>query len=198
MSRDDIILKGGKKLLAVLDEAIEKGPWDKTIFLRAAGKKLREFRFRLRASLQIDDPDASKGKDLADRIADRAGQTEVYVYLYNADGQNLEKWSKLVATLRMQAVSRPVYSRENDIQELIRSKPNKNNEAYVAVYVSKEDIVTPKESSPKDKFGNDLLLLKDKAVKVENISRFMHVTGEYAFEAGQLIRKGDIQYMDFS
>ena len=200
MEKDSFLIDAAKKFLTVLDGAIEKGPWEKTILLRATGKKLRELRFRVRTALgEKAEPDTDGPKHLADRIAERVGQLEVYVYLYNADGQSIAKWEKLILSLRAQSVSRPIYTNERDVREFIRSKPNKVNEGYAAIYINKDDIIEPVNTEPpRDKLGNPLLLAKDTAVKANNVTRFTHISGQYALKDGRLVREGDINYMDFT
>lgn len=200
MEKDSFLIDKAKKMLEVLEEALEKAPWEKSILLRATGQKLRELRSRLRTALgDKATPETDGPNTLADRIAERVGQVEVYVYLYNADGQSIPKWEKLISTLKSQSISRPIYANEKDVQEFIRSKPNKLNEGYVSIYVNKDDIVEPVNTAPpKDKLGNPLIMTKDNAVKPENVTRFVHFTGQYILQDQKLVRQGDASYMDFT
>ncbi len=85
------------------------------------------------------------------------------------------------------------------MRALIRSKVHKINEAYIAVYVSKTDIIPPveKDQIAHDRLGHELLKIKEGAIKPENITRFMHATGQYVFKDNQLIKQGELEYMDF-
>ena len=134
---------------------------------------------------------------LANRVAERTGQQEVFISLYNADGGNLQKWAKLLQGVSRQVVTRPIYAQEKEICALIRSKLNKKNEAYLAVYIDRDDVIEMAEDkAPKDRLGHHLLVTKDGAIKLENVTRFIHESGQYILKDGQLIRQGDAQYVD--
>jgi intracellular multiplication protein IcmQ len=201
MSQDDEELKHNLKILKALDEALQFGPWEESNFLQATGRKLKQIRDKFKASLNLESfasNYAEHPNHLANRIAARVGQEEVFISLYNADGNNLPKWEKIVNSLSNNIVTRPIYHLENDIRALIRSKMHKENEAYVAIYISSSDVIhVPQEKMMVDRLGHELLIAKDGAVKPENIIRFMHATGRYLFKDHKLIRQGDIEYVDF-
>lgn len=183
-----------------LDKAVREGPWEKSAILRALGKIFRELHFRFKEDLGIGSNNNPVVEDhIANRIAQRKGQIEVFISLYNTDGDDLKKWQKQIATISQSMVTRPVYSSERDIRALIRSKVNKKNEGYVAAYIDASDIILSRQEqrSLKDKFDHQLLLIKDKAISAKNITRFIHVSGEYLYKDEKLIRSGDIQYTEF-
>lgn len=61
--------------------------------------------------------------------------------------------------------------------------------AYVAIYISQSDILhLSADKAPVDKLGKPLLTLKDKSISLENISRFVHVSGVYRYSNGRLIK----------
>jgi intracellular multiplication protein IcmQ len=191
-----------KILLKSLEKTIKEGPWDESVYLSNIGKKLKEYHYRIKEALQAletsDHTQPSKTSDLAHRIAQRAGQTEVFISLYNAQGNDLAKWAKLLMGLQAQAVSRPIYADEDDVRALVRSKVHKQSEAYVVVYVDKDKIIPLAEDVlPRDKLGHVLLTLKDGAVKPQQVVSFMHASGRYVFKDNKLVRIGDIEYLDF-
>ncbi|GAI86121.1 unnamed protein product, partial [marine sediment metagenome] len=65
-----------EKIIAILDKAIKDGPWDKTIFLKASGKNLRELRAGLHAYME-----ALKGPETAESNAATGTQTR-YLTVY--------------------------------------------------------------------------------------------------------------------
>lgn len=201
--------KTAKDVLKALDDTIEKGPWEKTVFLGAIGKKLKEVRFKFKNRMRFLDPsfEETEVEQVAKQVAEQeavlaipektADQDEAFVSLYNADGINLEKWTKLLLALDKQIVTRPVYGSENEIRGIMRAKTVRKNDAYAAFYVNKADIIQPKEGKvPMDRMGNPLLMLRDSALKMENITRFCHETGVYVLRGGVLQRTGDMNYME--
>lgn len=199
--------KTARNLLDALDETIEKGPWEKTVFLGAIGKKLKEVRFNLKNRLRFLDPSfeevtqetaaiqtintATSGEPAVHSPA--ADQTEAFVSIYNAEGINLLKWEKILLTLEKQFVTRPVYATEKEMRAVMRTKINRRNDAYISFYLLKTDITPPKDGkAPLDRQGNALLLLKDTALKLQNINRFYHESGIYSYQNNTLTRIGDM------
>ena len=180
-----------KVILKALDEAIETGPWEQSTYLRVIGKSLKKIRddfFNEVSSLFTDA--AKSDANLLNRVAMRSGQQEVYISLYASNGDSLASWERVVANLPRQVISRPIYADEEDVRQLIRLKENKLNEAYVAVFVDTDAIlaVAP-DKIQKDRYGKSLLLLKDKVINLDNISRFVHHTGIYQYSKGRFIKK---------
>jgi intracellular multiplication protein IcmQ len=192
--KDDLTIQEAKEVLDALDDAINKGPWDKSTFLKAIGKKLQEIRYDF--ALKMNDGHSNKNltdAHLAKRIALRAGQLEVFVSLFCAEGQTLRNWEKIVNNLTHQVISRPVYAKEEEVKSLLRTKENINREAYVGVYIDKHELLhPPPDRIPKDKLGNDILTFKDNAFNVNNITYFYHASGIYTYEDGRLIRQSDM------
>nr|NKB47707.1 Dot/Icm secretion system protein IcmQ [Legionellales bacterium] len=202
MPQSDEIVRS-KLLLESLDKAIKEGPWARSTYLANLGKKLKEHHYRIHQALTeleaLEHPLKSQGGGgLAQRIAQRAGQTQVFIALYNTDGTNLAKWEKLLMGLRTLSVSRPIYANEDDMRALVRSKPNKQNEAYAVAFIDSDKIIAMEEEVlPRDKLGHALLTLKDGAITPQQVVRFMHVSGHYLYKNNKLVRQGDIEYIDF-
>ncbi|HRD69094.1 MAG TPA: Dot/Icm secretion system protein IcmQ [Legionella sp.] len=177
-------------ILNALNDAIEKGPWEQSSFLKVIGKNLVEIRDDFLTQLGASTKAQLRAEsNLANRLALRSGQQEVYVSLYSADGNNLQTWERIVANLPRQMISRPIYAREDDIKSLLKTKENKKNEAYVAIFINQGDILplAPDKASV-DKLGTVLLALKDKTLNLDNISRFVHFTGTYHYVQGRLTK----------
>ncbi|KTD65576.1 Dot/Icm secretion system protein IcmQ [Legionella spiritensis] len=178
------------ELLRALDDAIANGPWEESNFLRVIGKNLREIRENFVNLIGDDNQHRLKtASNLANRVALRSGQQEVFIALYASEGNSIQAWERIVANLPRQVISRPVYVDEEDVKYLIKSKENKINEAYVGIYINQNDILAlSADKTPTDKFGKPLLSLKDKAINLENITRFVHMSGIYTYSKGRLIK----------
>lgn len=188
--KDQLSDEQSEAILKALNDAIEKGPWDQSNFLKLIGKNLHQIRdnflsklgARTQAQLKAD-------SHLANRIALRSGQQEVYVSLYSSEGHNIQFWEKIVANLPRQMISRPIYADEEDMKAILKLKENKINEAYVAIYINQSDILAlSADKTSVDKLGKPLLSLKDKTLNLDNISRFVHQSGVYRYERGRLIK----------
>lgn len=201
--------KTARELLQAIDDTIETGPWDKSVFLGAIGKKLKEIRFNFKNRLLFLDPGFEEAEEhlvTSDNSAPATpiaqplpaeGQMEAFVSLYSADGSNIQKWEKILLALDKQIVTRPVYSTEKEVKTLIRSKPNRKNDAYAIFFLDKQDIISPRDGkAPLDRLGNPLLILKDTALKLSNITCFCHESGIYSFQHGVLSRTSDMDFMD--
>ena len=177
-------------ILKALNDAIEKGPWEQTNFLKVLGKNLVEIRDNFLNQLGANNQAQLKiESQLANRIALRSGQQEIYISLYSADGANLQSWEKIVTNLPKQMISRPIYADEEDVKAVIKTKENKKNEAYVAIYINQTDILAlSSERSSIDKLGKPLLNIKDKTLNLDNLSRFIHSSGVYRYANGRLIK----------
>ena len=178
------------RILKALNKAIEDGPWDKSNFLRMVGKNLIAIRDDFLTRLGTKSEHELKHESqLANKMALRSNQQEIFISLYSADGTNIQSWERIVVNLPKQTVSRPIYSSEEELKEVLKLKDNKNNEAYVAIFIDKQDILSlAPDKILKDKLGTPLLSLKDRALNLDNISRFIHVTGIYQFIKGRLVK----------
>ncbi len=188
--KDELSEQQTEAILKALDDAIEHGPWDESNFLRVIGKNLREIRDAFANQLLLPGQEKSKiVSHLANRIALRSGQQEIFIALYSSDGANLQSWERILMNLPKQIISRPVYASEEDVKAFIKTKENKNNEAYVSMYISQVDILQMSvDKTPIDKLGKPLLTLKDKSLSLDNINHFVHISGAYQYTQGRLVK----------
>ncbi|MBA2657023.1 MAG: Dot/Icm secretion system protein IcmQ [Tatlockia sp.] len=189
--KNELTKQQSKAILEALDEAIETGAWDESNFLRALGKNLKGIRDNFAKQLNAKDDLAQSINELAATTLSmkRESQQEVFIALYSSEGHNIQTWERILANLPRQIISRPIYANEEDLIFSIKSKENKNNEAYVAVYISQADILKlHQDKIPFDKFGKPLLSLKDRTVNLDNVTRFVHISGTYSFAKGRLIK----------
>lgn len=188
--KDQLSDEQNEAVLKALNDAIEKGPWDQSNFLKVIGKNLIEIRDDFLSQLgSLSKAQLKAESHLANRIALRRGQQEIYISLYSSDGNNIQSWERIVANLPRQLVSRPIYADEEDVKAALKIKENKQNEAYLAIYVNQSDILTlAPDKTAVDKLGKMLLNLKDKVLNLDNISKFVHQSGVYRFEQNRLIK----------
>ena len=187
---DELTKQQVDAILKALDDAIQQGPWGASSFLRVIGKNLLEIREgfakRVDASAQQQ---SNRLSSLANQMALRSAQRKVYIVLYSFEGSNIKTWERIVANLPRQMISRPVYSQEDDAIAIIKTKENKNNEAYIVIYINESDILPmPIDKLPHDKLGKQLLTLKDKALKLDNIDCFVHQSSVYHYTQGRLVK----------
>ena len=177
------------RLLKALDTAISEGSWDGGLFFQAAGKKLRDIRDRIK-DLDIDiGAEASPASTAVTTVMKYSGLIDVYVSLYCSEGNNINRWETILTTISRQAITRPIYKKEKDVREVISAKDSKINDAYIIAYVSENSITKTLSGKPLlDRFGHELTVLKENSIIVDNIAKFIHVSGEYTYEKGKLVK----------
>ncbi|MDF1684129.1 MAG: Dot/Icm secretion system protein IcmQ [Legionellaceae bacterium] len=193
MKKNKLSEKQVNAVLTSLRELLERGPWSNSAFLRVLGKKLQKGHddFAERAG-RAEQANLHKATEHQKTQEPSETQQEVFIALYASDGGNLESWEKILINLPKQAISRPVYAEKDAIQRVFKQRRNHLNEAYVVMYVARDAILpTPIDKTPKDRFGTELLTLKNKALRLENMIRFVHATGVYMYKKGRLIKMPD-------
>lgn len=176
------------EILKILDDMLEKGPWEESNFLRVIGKNISSIRSDFLKHVDVADKGADSSASRQPAL--NADQQEIYISLYSSQGEKITNWERILLNLPRQVVSRPIYANEADLNTALRAKGNSINEAYVAVYINKSDILNiDADKIPYDKLGKPLLTLKDRAISLANINRFVHHSNTYAWQGGRLIRK---------
>ncbi|MCX7090341.1 MAG: Dot/Icm secretion system protein IcmQ [Legionellales bacterium] len=186
---DDNLIKA-KKTLQALDEALTAGPWNESSFIIMLCKQLHVIRDDLAAKItKYEEGETDTPEYIAHRAQLSASHKLVYISLYSLEGINIAAWERILANLRRQIVSRPVYANEEDAQNIIKTKEKKINEAYVSFYVNDTEIIQlSPDKVPMDKLGKPILVLKDNAIDLENIEYFFHLTGKYRYLHGRLVK----------
>ncbi len=197
MSDKDVSEEKLKEIADALDRVVGDLPWHQSVFLKALGKKFENIRDEFKRDVGLGEHAEKLAQTEKDRFALKEGQQVVFVSIYNAQGSDMNHWERIIANLSTQSVSRPTYSTDNAAREMIRSKSNVLNEAYVSVHINKSDIRTPPDGkAPRDRLGNILLLLKENAITKQNIRKFYHKSGVYEYKSGQLNRVEDMNLAD--
>ncbi len=190
MANDELTKQQVDAVLQALNKAIEQGPWDESNFLRVIGRNLADIRDGFIKKIEMQDP-VNQGVSpyLTKQMALRSGQKKVYVALYSFDGTNLSSWERIIANLPHQMISRPIYANEDDVKAMVKSKANQMNEAYVAIYITAQDILPlPTDKIPIDKLGKQMLTLKDKTLHLDSMDCFVHQSGVYRYMQGRLMK----------
>lgn len=127
--------------------------------------------------------------------ADTLSEDEVliYVHLFNAQGSSLKNWQNLLLPHAMvnHSVNRPIYSKRNDIEKVLKIKPNKAQHSYLVVAVKKTDIVSAgKKEILHDNQGFELLRIKHGSLERNKIVEFVHDEKVYEVNSqGELSKK---------
>jgi intracellular multiplication protein IcmQ len=178
------------ELIKILDQMIEEGKWESSLFLQATVSELRKMRENFATELNVHE--SQQETQHADAMAQQKSSedlTEVYMALYAANGKDIKRWEQVLNSLTRHSVSRPIYKTEEDVKDVIRAKDLSVNDAYIAIYIHKTDIIPPpNDKIPQDRYGHGLLVLRHGAIRIENITRFIHDSGVYTFKGGMLIK----------
>jgi Dot/Icm secretion system protein IcmQ len=177
------------KLVAELDKLIEKGHWDQSLFYKNILKRLQALRQRIIDTLEDDQDAFSSSSAFPNLPSHKEGYRRMYVAVYQTEGERMDRWLHLVKNLPNFAISRPVYSEEDHVEELIRAKHGRND-AYVILWVKEQDILTPLGGAlPFDRFQHELYTLRPSGVKLENLIEFVHGRKRYFLNHGQFVLK---------
>jgi len=190
MNNDELTKEQADAVLQALDNAIAQGPWEESNFLRVIGKNLRENRDEFVSGMGSSEKvSTDAAANLANQNILRRDQKKVCVALYSSNGKTMQSWEWIVTNLPRQMISRPIYLDEEDVKAIIKTKEHKINEAYVIIFIDEKDILHVNDDKiPMDKLGKPRLLLKDGALKLNNMECFVHQSGIYHYSQGRLIK----------
>lgn len=167
------------KLLALVREAIE---CDEALRVKFdIGDKFRFVRDRLKellTQLELDQKTSSTiVKDVSSGIQEN--EMIVYVYLFNAKGVLLKNWNNMLNSkvFYEYSVNRPIYANKTEIEAMLRTKKEKQQHAYLAVAVKKEDILQAANET------NPLLRVREGSLKLDRLIGFYHNGHEYTWSA---------------
>ncbi|MBA4695848.1 MAG: Dot/Icm secretion system protein IcmQ [Legionella sp.] len=189
--KDELTQEQTETILNALETALSEGPWDQSNFLRIIGKKLQKIHDDFASHVHHKPSEAlTTTPTHSQKTALESEDTlKVFISLYAAEGNKIPVWERVIANLPRQLISRPIYSEEIDVQTLIKSKEKQRNEAYVVAFVPRKSILTgDPQKMPKDKFGKSLYMLRERALTLDNIERFVHASGTYHYIKGHLVK----------
>jgi Dot/Icm secretion system protein IcmQ len=179
-------IKLNQRLIDLMEEIFGSCDWESSLLLHNIKSELQEHMDTLLEQreqlLEIAAPATTKLATL------KPNQRVIYVTLYQVDGYSMPKWSQRLSSLERYNLSRPVYGSEEEVQKALRSRGYPVTEAYVSVIVDK-DMVRSLDNPAKDRWGQELISLKEKAVKQSNILQFVHSHKHYNFVDNALVEE---------
>jgi intracellular multiplication protein IcmQ len=187
MTSDDQFKITSDKLIELLRDLLATGNWEASLFLKTTQKKLQKFHAE---AIALSEEYSAKKRSSEDEweFYKKKGYVAVYVSLYQSDPYSLIKWEHTLKSIREYSVNRPIYRSEEHVQAMIRAKQNSPKEGYAAIYVQESDIISPYAGKVvEDKWGHELLTLRDNSLLPGNIIEFVHQSRHYAFKDGKLL-----------
>lgn len=177
-----------EKVLELVRKAIEQdeelrkkyGIGDKFRFVRDRLRQLSEaIEAELKTKVVVQDD--TKREVMPD-------QRLVYVYLYNTHGSHFRSWQNMLSPdlFYEYSVNRPIYPDLKSLQRLLKTKENKLQHAFLAVAVSKSDII---ETAAQDGLGQPLLKVKEGSLHFDNLISFTHNEQDYVLNSEGLLIK---------
>lgn len=183
--------KAQEKLLSVVRNAIKQDGQ-----LRAelqVGDKFRFIRDSLTSLLTGLEAELVVLKEATEVAAVKVGEDDVnvYVYIFNSQGLDVASWRKMVSpeVYYEYSVSRPIYAEKEHIEKLIDSKPTRTQHGFITVSV-KKDALLPVDEAAKDALGNQLIKVKEGALKIDRVVCFTHNSIDYTVgPKGEIAKK---------
>lgn len=180
----------GKKLVDTLDNILKnKNDWGSTLFLNTIKNKLEKL--LQEAKEVVQEVETASGDSSESAKALKPGYTQIYILLYQFEGNKIQNWQYALRALAEHNTNRPAYINEKDVQELIRSKREAEKYGYAIVNV-KDDHIYRTEKKTFDPLDHELLALKEGSITIMNIISFVHANKKYYhLENGILVYKGE-------
>jgi intracellular multiplication protein IcmQ len=174
--------------LAAIDRILQTGDWESSLFLRNTIRPVNNLRDKVVHLQTILLNEHAKQTIVAPEIL--AGRVPVYISLFQTEGLNLSRWAMQVRALANYVQGRPIYRVEEAVMQMIRSKLDGTNDAYVVVAIPKETIMI--ESTARlDRNGCELLNLSDHAVRDSQFIEFVHQQKRYCWIDYHLVLQGN-------
>lgn len=183
----------GKELIDTLDNVLNKGDWDSSLFLRTVKRRIQLIIDETKNLIEEEQQITANIENNQFNQLTPPGYVRVYILLYQADGNKLANWQYALKTLLEYNVSRPTYRDESHVQELIRSKKDIERYGYAVVNIRANDIYTQTQQ-PKDAFNHEMTILKENSIKRENIVGFVHANKKrYGFVDSELTYHSEVE-----
>lgn len=179
-----------EKLLNIIRDAIKQD--NELRDQLKIGDKFRFIRDNLNAISTGLEADLTVLKDKTEQAEVKVSKDDinVYVYIFNTQGLDLQSWRKMVSpdVYYEYSVSRPIYSTKEHVEKLIDSKPTRTQHGYITVAVTK-DMLLPTDGV-NDTLGNPVIKVKEGALKVDRVICFTHNSIDYTVgPKGEITKK---------
>ncbi len=192
----DLQRSGGADVVDIIDRIVghinsltaDNAEWEASDFLTSVIRPmvaLRDRALHLKNQIEASVP----SKILAPRPITEQ-EVVVYVSIFQSQGGDLKRWALQLGSLKTAISGRPIYANEADVCALVKHKESALSEAYLCIAVDKKDILTQDARFYRqDHLGHRLLILKQTAIKEDNILEFVHNKKRYLHESGRLIEQ---------
>jgi len=178
----------GNKLATVLNDLLQSEDWNSSLFLKTIRKHLQTLLDEVNSV--VEEVSTKGGPGVISKNL-KVGYVQLYILLYQFDSTKLQNWQYALKALTAHSISRPTYNDEKYIQEMIRTKKDINRYGYAIVNINESDIYQT-EKATYDQLDHEIIMLKENAVKLDNIVGFVHSNKKYyEFLNGELVYKGD-------
>jgi len=176
-----------QKITELLNRIIDAGDWDSSLFLRNIIALLKK---RLEVSTVLKEEFESQGVVAEQTFPLVAAENAIvlYVALYQAGGNTLEKWENQLRSILKIAQSRPIYDEESKVVHALRSNLDRHTDAYIKILVDKNDIIDSARIV-KDRLGQELVTVSITAIRPDSIVEFIHQDKRYNVTDGKLLKK---------
>jgi hypothetical protein len=186
------IKKSQEKLLAIVRDAVKKDE-----VLRNQLNMNDKFRFvqeKLRALLsKLENEFAEAVPEAKSSFIESTDETvDIYVYLFNTQGIDMQTWRKLVSpdVFYEYSVNRPIYAEKEHVDKFINTRPTRSQHAYLTIAISKSFILPAKDDQSQDAVGHTLVKIQEGKLKITQVRCFTHNLIEYNLSpSGELSKK---------
>ena len=172
----------------LIKECLDLPEWQQSNYLKLMHGRLEKVAKDLQEA--IDEASGRSDDNTTPTAREHPDEQLIYISIYSAFGRSIEAWDRVVINLPKQYVSRSVYLNEKDAQYAARFKGLPQNEAYIAVWVKKTDIINT--AALKDKFDRALITLKDRAIRLENIEYVWSSSILFKWQNNHLVRDKEV------
>lgn len=189
MATDKDQIERVNNLIAILKDLQGGVPEDSGLLLKNIGVRFAKLQSEAEALLaEMTGVDLKAQESASTSPTGAAGQTTVYISLFQADAENIIQWEKTLKRIGEYSLSRPIYRKVEHVAQMIRTRPDPRKEAYAAVSVADESIIRGYAGKKEtDVNGNEILTLKEGAMKSSNIQQFVHGDEVFAFRDEKLV-----------
>ncbi|MBT4884658.1 MAG: type IVB secretion system protein IcmQ [Legionellales bacterium] len=188
---ETIFVKQRRQIIENLDVLIENKDWESSLALKVIQGRIVTYRDSL--AQEIDEWQVSSGErcsvtnSISPKLAD--DEAAIFICLYKNFGDNIQLWERSLVNFSDNVLGRPIYSCEKEAQKFISGKVNREPEGFIEIWVKKDMLISmPPEKTLHDKYGSELLSLKQAALMQEKIMYFTSGVGDkYSFFNNKLV-----------
>ena len=89
----------GKEIIRVLDDILSTGDWNSSLFLKTSAAKLKNLRDKAGEICSAGAKQVQEGESIVKGKGIQLGYIQVFVLLYQVDGENLQSWFRTIKSL---------------------------------------------------------------------------------------------------